>query len=340
MTNSRERPAERTWNEILRPYMRSSLPRSLFQVADTVVPFVLLWIGMIATVDRAYGLTLLLSVPSGLLIVRLFMIQHDCGHGAFFRSTLANDALGSVLGIVTLVPYAYWRRTHAIHHGTSGNLDRRGFGDIDTLTIDEYLALSRPRRFFYRFYRNPLTLLLLGPLVQFVLKHRLPHDLPLRWRKEWASVAFTNVALVAVYWAMMQAIGVGPFLAIQIPVIFFAGTVGVFLFYVQHQFENTYWRHKDVWNYFDAAATGSSLLALPRVLEWFTANIGYHHVHHLCSKIPNYRLRRCFEENPELHRVTRLTLRNAWRTLGLALWDEREGKLVGFGRLRETARGK
>jgi len=326
-----------SWNRMMRPYVGPSLPHSLLQLATTVVPLVLVWIAMVALVDRAYGVTLLLSIPAGLLVVRLFMIQHDCGHGAFFRSRLANDLLGNVLGVPILVPYLYWRRAHSVHHATSGNLDRRKYGDIDTLTVKEYLAMSRGRRIFYRFYRNPIVLLLVGPIFQFVIKHRFPWDIPRSWKKEWAGVVFTNLAIAAAVTAFALTIGLRRFLAVQIPIIFVSGSIGVLLFYVQHQFEETYWRKNDRWDYFAAALQGSSYLALPGVLRWFTANIGYHHVHHLDSRIPNYRLKRCHDENPELQRATRITIRDAMQTLRLALWDEEAEKLVGFRHLRALA---
>jgi omega-6 fatty acid desaturase (delta-12 desaturase) len=323
-----------SWNAILRPYMKPSVALGALQIVTTIAPLVGLWIAMLAFVDVAYPVTLVLSVPTALFLVRLFMIQHDCGHGAFFRSPIANDVLGNILGILTLVPYAYWRRTHAIHHGTSGNLDRRRFGEIQTLPIEEYRARSRAGRLVYRLYRDPLVLLLLGPIYQFILKHRFPWNIPLSWTREWASVLFTNLGIAALYVALATWIGVGRFLAIQIPIVMISGTVGIFLFYVQHQFEGAYWRRNEDWNYFEAGLEGSSRFALPRVLQWFTANIGFHHVHHLCSKIPNYRLERCYKECPALHAAPCLTLKNCWKCLRLALWDEERERLVGFRDVR------
>lgn len=324
----------RSWNEIVRPYTRTNPLRSTIQLALTVAMAVGLWLAMLATVDSAYWLTLILAVPAGLAFVRLFIIQHDCGHGSFFRSKAVNDTLGSLIGIATLVPYSYWRKTHAIHHATSGDLDRQEFGDINTYTVERYLSLPWYRRAAYRVYRNPAMLLMVGPTYQFVLKHRFPFDIPFRWKKAWASVAFTNVALIAVVVALSNSIGLGRFLAIQIPIVVVSGAVGVFLFYVQHQYEDTYWRRHPEWNYHDAGLQGSSMLVMPRILHWFTANIGFHHIHHVCSKIPNYYLPRCWDENPEFRRVTRLTLREAVKTLPLALWDEDERRLVSFGQLK------
>jgi omega-6 fatty acid desaturase (delta-12 desaturase) len=323
-------PSETDWHALVAPYKDPVAWRSWLQLGTTAVPLAVLWVGMLWSLRVGYWLTLLGAVPAALLIVRLFMFQHDCGHGAFFRSRRLNGLVGSILGVITLVPYAYWRKTHAIHHAGSGNLDHRGFGDIDTLTLREYLALSRGKRFLYRLYRNPLVLLLVGPAYQFIVKHRLPLDTPRAWRREWASVHRTNLALVGLLILVSLTIGMGRFLLVQLPITLIAGSIGVYLFYVQHQYEDTYWRYRESWNYYEAGLEGSSHLVLPRVLQWFTANIGLHHIHHLCSQIPNYRLQRCYDENPVLHGVTRLTLRESVKTLGMTLWDEDERRLIGF----------
>ncbi len=312
------------------PYRAPSAWRSMFQLANTVLPLTVLWLVMLWAVDGRYWLSLLLAVPAALLLVRLFMFQHDCGHGAFFRSRTLNNLVGSVIGVLTLVPYAYWRKTHAVHHATSGNLEQRTFGDIITLTVREYLSLSTFKRVRYRLYRHPLVMLVIGPFYQFVLKHRFPYDLPRSWRREWTSVHRTNLALLLVVIAMWLTIGLDRFLLVQLPITLIAGSIGVFLFYVQHQYEDTYWRYRDAWNYYDAGLEGSSYFVLPAVLRWFTANIGFHHIHHVCSRIPNYRLQRCFEENLEVQRVTRLSIVESVRTLRMSLWDEEERKLVGF----------
>jgi omega-6 fatty acid desaturase (delta-12 desaturase) len=288
---------------------------------------------MLASLEYSYWITLLLALPAAGFLVRLFIIQHDCGHGSFFRSRAANNTLGFVLGILTLTPYAYWRKAHAIHHATSGNLDHRGFGDISTLTVKEYLALTRWRRLRYRLYRNPLILFGLGPFYEFILRQRFPLGLPRSWRREWASILWTNLALLAVVAMMWKTVGIQAFLAVQLPISLLAGSSGVWLFYIQHQFEDTYWEKDDAWSFHAAGIKGSSYYDLPGMLHWFTGNIGVHHVHHLSSRIPNYRLRQCFRENPELQQVTRLTLWGSLKCARLKLWDEERGKLVGFQHL-------
>jgi acyl-lipid omega-6 desaturase (Delta-12 desaturase) len=326
---------EGAWRQLLAPYRQASSSRATFQILNTALPFVLLWTLMVLGVRSGhYGMTLLLAVPAALLLTRLFIIQHDCGHGAFFPSRRANNLTGAVIGVVTLVPYAYWRRTHSIHHANSGNLDHRGLGDIQTLTVREYQALTPGRRFLYRLYRNAFVLFVIGPFYQFVLKHRLPLDTPRTWKKEWASVLWTDVSLAAVVTGLSLLLGWRTFLLVHLPITLLAGTAGVWLFYVQHQFEDTYWEEDSDWDFFRAGAHGSSFYDLPRVLHWFTGNIGYHHIHHLTSLIPNYRLQECFRNTPEMQRVTRLTLGQSLRCAGLKLWDEERQELVGFRALR------
>ena len=335
MTAPRSLPSTpREWNALLAPYRESVLWASLWQLASTVVLFVACWYAMYASLAVGYWLTLLLAVPTAMMIVRLFMLQHDCGHGSFFANKYANASVGSILGIVTLVPFSYWRKTHAIHHATSGNLDGRDLGDIDTLTVREYLSRSETKRFFYRIYRNPLVLLLVGPIWQFILKHRWPFDAPKNWRKEWLSVHFTNVGLLLASVGLASVIGWKAFLMIQLPASILAGAIGIYLFYVQHQYEDTYWRYREAWNYYASGLEGASHLVMPKVLQWCTANIGLHHIHHIAAKIPNYRLQRCFDEVPALQHVTTLTLGASVRTLWLTLWDEDEKQLVGFGDLK------
>jgi omega-6 fatty acid desaturase (delta-12 desaturase) len=317
---------------VLGPYAQPSVGRGIFQVLNSAVPFALFWFFMLASLEYSYWITLLFAPLAAGFLVRLFIIQHDCGHGSFFGSRTANNALGFVLGVLTLTPYAFWRRTHAIHHATSGNLDHRGFGDVTTLTIKEYLALTRWRRLRYRLYRNPLILFGVGPVFEFILRHRFP-VLPLSWRKEWASVWWTNLALLVVVAVMWKTIGIKAFLAVQLPITMVAGTAGVWLFYIQHQFEDTYWEKDDTWDFHTAGLEGSSFYDLPRILHWFTGNIGVHHVHHLSSRIPNYRLQQCLRENPELQRVTRLSFWESLKCARLKLWDEERRVLVGFRQL-------
>ena len=327
------------WTKILARYREPSRVRSVTELVITIVPLVLLWVLIWAALDFGYWFGLLLAVPAAGLLVRLFMIQHDCGHGAFFRHRLANDWVGRVLGVLTLTPYDFWRRTHAIHHASSGNLDQRGIGDIDTLTVREYLALSRWGRLRYRLYRHPIVMFGIGPAYLFILQHRLPVGLMRRGWQPWLSTMATNAAIAAVIGTLIWFIGIGSFLLVHLPIMLLAASVGVWLFYVQHQFEDTFWAEDRTWNVHTAALHGSSHYDLPAVLRWFSANIGVHHVHHLCSRIPYYRLPDVLREHPELVATGRLTLIESLRCVRLVLWDERKRRLISFremddGRIR------
>ena len=327
-------PDARGLTQILARYRVPSLPRSIVELAITAGPLVLLWVLMWATLDLGYWLCLLLAVPAAGFLVRLFMIQHDCGHGAFFPRRSANDWVGRVIGVLTLTPYDYWRRKHAIHHATSGNLERRGIGDVDTLTVHEYLTRSRWGRLRYRLYRHPLVMFGLGPAYLFILEHRLPVDLMRSGWQPWFSTMATNLAIAAVAATMIWLVGVGPFLLVHLPVMLLAASVGVWLFYVQHQFEHTVWAHDGAWNLQEVALHGSSHYALPGVLRWFTANIGVHHIHHLCSRIPCYRLPRVLRDHPDLGGIGRLTLLESLKCVRLVLWDEGRQRLVSFREVR------
>jgi acyl-lipid omega-6 desaturase (Delta-12 desaturase) len=323
----------RTGIPVLTGYREPSFARSMLELVVTTAPFVFLWMLMWVALDAGYWLCLLLAVPAAGFLVRLFMIQHDCGHGSFFRHRLANDWVGRAIGVLTLTPYDFWRRTHALHHANSGNLDRRGIGDVDTLTVREYLALSRWGRLRYRLYRHPIVMFGFGPAYLFVFKHRLPVGLMRGGWQPWLSTMATNVAIAIVIATMIRLVGAGPFLLVHLPIALLAASVGVWLFYVQHQFEDTFWVDDEGWDFHQAALQGSSHYDLPGVLRWFTANIGVHHVHHLCSRIPYYRLPRVIRDHPQLGAVGRITLPQSLKCVRLVLWDERRRRLISFREL-------
>jgi omega-6 fatty acid desaturase (delta-12 desaturase) len=329
-------PAARDWMAILTRYREPNNARSVLELLITAGPFVLLWVLMWAALGVGYWLCLLIAVPAAGFLVRLFMIQHDCGHGALFRRRFANDWVGRVIGVLTLTPYDFWRRTHAIHHATSGNLERRGTGDIDTLTVREYLALSRWRRLGYRLYRHPIIMFGLGPAYLFLLQHRLPVGMMRGGWQPWLSTMATNAAIALGAVAMMWLVGVGPFLLVHLPITLLAASIGVWLFYVQHQFEGTFWAEDRAWRLHEAALHGSSHYDLPGILRWLTANIGVHHVHHMCSRVPFYRLHQVLRDHPQIAAVGRLTLMQSLGCVRLVLWDESRQRLISFREMRQA----
>jgi omega-6 fatty acid desaturase (delta-12 desaturase) len=315
--------------------LEPSHSRSFVELAITFVPLALLWAAAWFVYSLGFWwVSLLIAIPAAGFLVRLFMIQHDCGHGAFFRHQTLNDWVGRVLGVVTMTPYDFWRRTHAVHHATSGNLDRRGMGDIDTLTVREYFALSRWGRFRYRLYRHPGVMFGIGPTYLFLLQHRLPMGLIRGGWQPWVSTQATNAAMVLIAAGLIWLIGVKAFFLVHLPIMMLAATIGVWLFYVQHQFETTSWSENADWVRHDAALHGSSHYDLPLLLRWFSANIGIHHVHHLCARIPYYRLPRVMRDHPELRNIGRITLLQSFRCVPLALWDEPQQRLVSFREAR------
>lgn len=285
---------------------------------------------LILGLGRGIWPALIFAAPAALFLVRLFVIQHDCGHGSFFRSRRVNDRLGRALGVLTLMPYGFWRRTHAVHHATSGNLDRRGTGDVTTLTVKEYLSQPRWRRLRYCLYRHPLVLLGVGPAYLLLIRYRIPTGNPLRNWDSWLSILGTNAVATAMVAGAALVVGVGVFLLAYGVVLLLATSIGVWLFYIQHQFEDGYWEAEPQWAFRAAALQGSSFYDLPRVLHWLTGSIGFHHIHHLASKIPNYHLRACFADTPAFQQVERLSIWDGFKCLRLALWDEETRKLVSF----------
>lgn len=325
-------PNAAAWRAMVAPYTRPSARRAAIQLSNTALPFFATTAAILVALAHGLPAALLLLPVAAFLLVRLFIFQHDCGHGCFFASRWANDLLGSILGVLTLTPYSFWKRDHAGHHATSGNLDRRGFGDVTLLTVEEYRALSARGRLAYRLYRHPLVLFGVGPAWQFLIRHRIPISHPRRHARDWASILGTNAALAGICLLLWLCVGVGPLALGLLPMMLLAAAIGVWLFYVQHQFENAYWEPRQTWDFYAAALRGASFYDLPDVLHWLTGNIGFHHIHHLACRIPNYRLRECHEANPALRVAPRLTLRDSLRCARLALWDAERHTLVPFSR--------
>jgi acyl-lipid omega-6 desaturase (Delta-12 desaturase) len=300
------------------------------QLANTLVPLAILVATMFITVSSYYWITLLLAIPASGLLVRAFIIQHDCGHGSFLPSQKSNHFVGRLMSVLTMAPYGLWRREHAQHHASSGNLDRRGAGDIETITVTEYKALSRWEKLRYRLYRNPLFLFGFGVPLYFMVLQRLPwfHALPVK--DTWKSVMGLNIGLAIFYAPFIYFFGFTAVAMVVLPIVHFASAIGGWLFFIQHQFEETHWEESEDWDFQVAAVMGSSYYALHPVLNWFTGNIGLHHIHHLNSTIPNYRLQACLAESPELQSINRMTLWESFKCAKLKLWDEENRKLVGF----------
>lgn len=319
---------------LLAQYREPDLGRSVLQLLSSVVLFCMLWALMWCSLGYSYWLTLLLAVPTAGFLVRLFILQHDCGHGAFFKSKKLNDVVGFTLGVLVLTPYTCWRRQHALHHATSGDLDRRGSGDVHTITVAEYLALTPMKRLAYRIYRNPVVFFGIGPVIYFAVLQRFTAGVPRSWNKERTGVHITNLALLGCFLLIAWFVGLRHFLLVHVPVTILASSAGAWLFYVQHNFEATYWQRHEHWDFESAAWTGSSYYHLPRGLQWLTANIGFHHIHHLDSRIPNYRLPECFAKNLEFQQATRITLWQSLSCASLKLWDEDAGRMVGFQNLK------
>lgn len=310
--------------------------KAVRQLLTTLLPLAASAAALFCGLAHGFWLAAFLALPAAAFLVRLFTIQHDCGHGAFFASRRANNALGLAVSFITLIPYTFWRRDHALHHATNGNLDRRGKGDLTTLTVREYRAQPLWRRIRYRLYRHPLVLFGLGPAYMLLVRYRIPTGDSLRNWHDWVSIAATNIA--AALGATAMAITVGPvtFFVTWGAVLLLALSVGVWFFYVQHQFEDSYWEGSERWDFHAAALNGSSYYDLPRALDWLSGSIGFHHIHHLASKIPNYRLRDCFDHMPELQNVKRLTFWASLKTMRLALWDEESRQLVSFRALTQS----
>jgi omega-6 fatty acid desaturase (delta-12 desaturase) len=323
----------RNWRKLVAPYQQPDLRRSLWQIATSIPPYLLLWGLMVWSLQTSYWLTLLLAIPAAGFMMRTFIILHDCGHGSFFKSQRANTIVGTISGVLTFTAFHYWTRDHAVHHATAGDLDRRGVGDVDTLTVKEYLALSPMRRFVYRMMRNPIFMFFIGAPLVFLVVHRIPR--PGVGKRERNSVWWTNLALVAIISLLSLAIGFKNFVLVQYPILAIGTAAGVWMFYVQHQFEGVYWRRHNEWDYLTSALRGASYYKLPRLLQWFSGNIGFHHLHHLSPRIPNYNLERCQKENPTFNCVEPLSLRTSLHSLRLRMYDEERRQLIGYRELKQ-----
>lgn len=320
------------WRKLISKYQHADVWRSVWQVVDSFVPYVVLLYLMCLSLNVSYWLTLLLAIPAAGCQVRTFIIFHDCGHGSFFKSQRVNDIVGIVSGLFSFTPYYEWRHNHAIHHATGSDLDNRGIGDVWMLTVKEYISRTRFSRFVYRFYRNPIVMFGIGPLFMFFVSHRFTSVSS--GPREKKNVYWTNIALALIVAALCYTVGVVSFVLVFLPTIWIAGSFGVWLFYVQHQYDGVYWARHTEWNFFDSALKGSSYYKLPAVLRWFSGNIGFHHIHHLSPRIPNYTLRKCQKEVPLFWPVKPVTLLSSFRCLMLRLWDEDARTLVGFGALK------
>jgi acyl-lipid omega-6 desaturase (Delta-12 desaturase) len=332
-TNTKESQVaeEIRWQPIVAKYAKPDMRRSLWQVANTLIPYFVLWGLMIWSVQVSYWITLGLSVLAAGFLMRTFIIFHDCGHGSFFKSKKANDFVGRITGFLNFTPYYRWKHDHAIHHATAGDLDRRGTGDVYTMTVSEYLAAPWWMKTGYRVMRNPFFLFGVAPLAVFLLTQRIPAKS--QGKRERASVLWTDFSLVVVIGLMCWLIGWRTFVLIQLPIIWITSTIGIWLFYVQHNFDPSYWDNHEGWEFVKAGLQGSSFYKLPLILQWFSGNIGFHHIHHMSAKIPNYNLPRCYYENQLFH-VKPLTIRASLISLSLRLYDEERRMLVGWEGLK------
>ncbi|HUF60608.1 MAG TPA: fatty acid desaturase [Verrucomicrobiales bacterium] len=326
------------WRAIVSEYKKPSFWRASWQIVNTIGAYAGLWFLMYLSLSTYWWLIFPLAVVAGGFLIRVFIIFHDCGHGSFFKSRLANDIWGFITGVLTFTPYYHWRWEHSIHHGAAGDLDRRGAGDIWTLTVEEYLASSRWKKFSYRLARNPVILFFVAPLFLFLIHQRFPA--PHAKLQEKASVWIMNVALIGMAAVLIAIFGFLPWLTIQLIAMAVAGSAGIWLFYVQHQFEDVYWERGEDWDYTDAALKGSSFYKMPRVLQWFSGNIGFHHIHHLSPRIPNYNLERCHRSDPMFAKVKPTTLRDSLKSLHFRLWDEESRKLISFRQLKRQRKSE
>jgi acyl-lipid omega-6 desaturase (Delta-12 desaturase) len=319
---------DRSWEKVIMKYNKPDLKKSIWQICNSFIPYLIMWYLMYRSLEYSYWITLLLSVVASGFLIRIFIIFHDCGHRSFFASKRANNIVGMIMGIMAFTPFYKWHQQHWIHHSTSGNLDKRGVGDVWTMTLEEYQKSSAKDRFFYRAFRNPFIMFTLGPILVVFFQNRITTKAETKIAKR--NVYFTNIIILVIAALMSLLIGLKAFLLIQLPIILIGHSMGLWLFYIQHQFDDVSWERDNKWDYKISAIKGSSFLKLPAVLQWFTGNIGYHHVHHLSSRIPNYNLEKCHKENEIFSEVKTIVLFSTFRALTLGLWDEANRRMVGF----------
>jgi acyl-lipid omega-6 desaturase (Delta-12 desaturase) len=327
---------DESWRKTVAPYQHSDLRVSLWQCLNSIAPYFILWYLMYRSLEVSYVLTLLLAFPTAGFAMRMFIIFHDAGHGSFFKAKWANDLVGRLTGVLLFTPYFAWRHSHAVHHATAGDLDRRGTGDVWTLTLDEYNKLPFLQRMAYRAYRNPFMIFVIGPTLDFVILQRFYPMNAATEPRERASVRNTNLALLGLFILASLTIGFKAFILVELPIIAIASSFGVWLFYMQHQYENVYWERHENWDFAAAALYGSSYFKMPRILQWFTGNIGFHHVHHLSPRIPNYTLEQCHEENELFKKIEPMTFRSSLKSMNIRLWDEDRHKMIGYQKSPET----
>ncbi|MBT2291654.1 fatty acid desaturase [Paenibacillus albidus] len=318
------------------PYEKNDRKASIRQLINTLGPLVLLWCAAYFSLSVSYWLTLVFAIPAAGFVIRTFIIFHDCTHGSFFKNRRANDIIGTITGVLTLVPYQQWKKSHSIHHASSSNLDKRGIGDIWIMTVDEYIAASPMKRLYYRIYRNPLVMFGIGPIAVFLIQYRF--NVKGARRKERMNTYLTNVSIVGLYALIVWAIGWPAFLMVQLPIVFVSGFLGIWLFYVQHQFEDSYFENEEEWSYVMAAVEGSSYYKLPKLLQWITGNIGFHHVHHLSPKVPNYNLEKAHNNTPPLQKATTITIGTSLKAIHFRLWDEEHKGFVSFKEIKARLR--
>jgi omega-6 fatty acid desaturase (delta-12 desaturase) len=322
------------WRKEISPYESPLIKQSVWQLTNTLVPFFALWYVAYLSLSISFWLTLVVAVPAGGFLIRIFIIFHDCCHKSFFKNKTANAVIGTLTGVLTCCPYFQWRYSHSVHHATNGNLNKRGTGDIWTLTLEEYVSLSFFQRLKYRIYRNPIILLAIGPTYTFLIDYRFNRKRS--GIKERMHTYMTNLLIAGIVVLCCLTIGWQAFLLVQLPIFLISGAVGIWLFYIQHVFEESYFENENEWDYVNAAMKGSSFYKLPKILRWFTGNIGFHHIHHLSPRVPNYHLQKAHDNNPLLHNVSTITLWSSFQSLRYRVWDEKNKKFIGFKDIKKS----